>query len=111
MNYSFIYSRKRGTKTEYVICVFTLCSDVLYDVFQFGTRRQLSALESIGRFFQYVIEKQFTTKPFLVHSIKTVVDAPVGYYEYAVGWEQILSAPGIMVPRKQIKDRRVLKLI
>ena len=109
MNYSFIYSQKRGTKTEYVICVFTLCSDVLCDVFKFGTRRQLSALESIGQLFQFVIDKQFAIKPFLVHSIETVVDRPVGYHEYKVQWEHVLSAPGIVVP--EIKYNKVMKLI
>ena len=80
-------------------------------MFQFGTRRQLSALESIGRFFQYVIEKQFATKPFLVYSMKAVFDEPVGYWAHEVQWEAIFSAPGIMVPWEQINDRRVLKLI
>ena len=91
--------------------MFSLCNDVLCDVFQFGTRRQLSALESIGRLFQFVIEKQFATKPFLVHSIKAVFDEPVGYWTHEVQWEEIFSAPGIMVPWEQITDRRVLKLI
>ena len=94
--------------------MFSLCDDVLCDVFQFGTRRQLSALESIGRFFQYVIDKQFAKKPFLVHPIKTIFDRHVGNYEYdeyEIGWEQILSAPGIVVPREKIKDEQVLEII
>ena len=53
-------------KVEYVICTFTLCTDVLENVLQFGTRRRLSKLECIGRRFHGVIANRFLEKPLLV---------------------------------------------
>ena len=52
------------------------CMDVLGDVLQFGNRRQLSAVERIGRNFHAVIAKRFSAKPFLTLTLKTLFDLP-----------------------------------
>ena len=60
-------------KVEYVICAFTLCTDVLDGVLQFGTRKRLSKLECIGRRFHCVIANRFVERPLLVpRRIRTV---------------------------------------
>ena len=65
-------------KVEYVICAFTLCSDVLEGVLQFGTRRKLSKLECIGRRFHCVIANRFVERPFLVLGrIRTVFNEKI----------------------------------
>ena len=102
-----IYRRKRGTKFEYVICVFRLCSDVLGDLFQFATRRQLSSLEPIGRQFHNVIVSRFTKKPFLSLSTRIIFSEPVqceGWNYRSPDFPQILSEPGVLAPLENITD-------
>ena len=43
----------------------SLCKDVLFNMFQYGRRRQLAMLEPIGRRFRGVIDGQFIEAPFL----------------------------------------------
>ena len=45
--------------------VVRLCSDVFLDVFRWGNRRQLAALEKIGRRFHWQIDGFFKEAPFL----------------------------------------------
>ena len=84
--------------------MFNLCSDVLINAFQFGTCRQLFALERVGKYFHNVINGGFIEKPFLVLSLETIFDVGSGY-SYAVGCDQIISAPGSIVPQEKIKQR------
>ena len=99
---TFLFRRKTGKKVEYVICAFTLCADVLEGVLQFGTRRKLLKLESVGRQFRYVIVNRFVERPFLVleslgvvyeesiYNDKDAIEDGDGYNRF----KQILSAPG-----------------
>ena len=111
ITYLFLfYRRKRGTKFEYVICVFRLCSDVLCDLFQFATRRQLSSLERVGQRFHYVIANRFAQKPFLSLSTRIIFSEPVecdGENCRSSGrFPLILSEPGVPAPREIIEDDR-----
>ena len=91
-------------KVEYVICAFTLCTDVLDGVLQFGTRRRLSKLECIGRRFHCVIASRFVERPLLVlRRIRTVFNAKIwswkkGAFVSGCGFdkfEAIIKAPGV----------------
>ena len=97
--------RKIGKKVEYVICTFSLCGDVLCDVLQFGTRRQLSTLERVGCRLLKMISNRFVEKPFLYLSIQTISDCP--YHNdrkykscNCNPFGQLLSAPGIPLPQE-----------
>ena len=90
-------------KVEYVICAFTLCTDVLDGVLH-GTRRRLSKLECIGRRFHCVIASRFVERPFLVlRRIRTVFNAKIwlskmGAFVSGCGFdkfEAILKAPDV----------------
>ena len=90
-------------KVEYIICAFSLCTDVLDGVLQFGTRQSLSELECIGRQFHCVIVNRFAERPFLVlDHIRTVYKESIWKsnkeaFESESGFdrfEAILSAPG-----------------
>ena len=95
-------------KVEYVICAFTLCTDVLEDVLQFGTRRRLSQLQRIGRQFHCVIANRFVERPLLVlHRIQT--DYPVGFLIW-VGSETFFSFFTHKIQRKVIEDKTKLRL-
>ena len=50
-----------------------MCADVFEGVLQFGTRRELLKLESVGRQFCYVIVNRFGERPFLVFEFLRVV--------------------------------------
>ena len=71
---------------------------------QFGTRRKLSKLESVGRQFRYVIVNRFGERPFLVLDRMRVVYEESIYndrdaIENGEGYDrfkQILSAPGVV---------------
>ena len=91
-------------KVEYVICAFTLCTDVLESVLQFGTRRRLSKLECIGRRFHCVIANRFVERPLLVfRCIRTVFNEEIWKsdeeaFESGSGFdkaEAALIAPGV----------------
>ena len=88
-----------GNKVEYFIVAYVrLCFDVIGDVLQFGTRRNLSAFERIGRHFHALIAERFSVKPFLPLTLQTLFDWPVIVNDrrgYAYGEEQIFSEPGI----------------
>ena len=90
-------------KVEYVICTFSLSTDVLDGVLQFGTRKRLSKLECIGRKFHFVIANRFVEKPLLVlrrirtvfnekiwKSDKEAIESGCGFDKF----EAILKAPG-----------------
>ena len=99
-----IYRRKRGTKFEYVICAFRLCSDVLCDLFQFATRRQLSSLERVGQRFHYVIANRFAEKPFLSLSTRIIFSEPFQCEGWNYRSPDFLSDPGVPAPRENITD-------
>ena len=91
-------------KVEYVICTFSLCTDVLDGVLQFGTRRKLSKLECIGRRFHFVIANRFVERPLLVlRRIRTVFNEKLWKsdkeaFESESGFDKfkaILEAPGV----------------
>ena len=91
-------------KVEYVICTFTLCTDVLENVLQFGTRRRLLKLECIGRRFHGVIAYRFVERPLLVlRRIRTVFREEIWKSDkeaFESGnklakFEAILKAPGV----------------
>ena len=96
------FRRKTGKKVEFVICAFTLCADVLEGVLQFGTRRELLKLESVGRQFLGVIVNRFVERPFLVlESLGVVYEESIYNHRDAIEngeghdrFKQILSAPG-----------------
>lgn len=97
------YRRKVGTKVEYVVVAYIrLCFDVLGDVLQFGSRRELSALERIGRYFHVLIDERFVTKPFLTLTLKTFFDWPVEKGRRR-GDGLIFSEPEAPVDQKNIK--------
>ena len=69
---------RRGLNAKYVVCSFTLCTDVFDGVLKFGTRKQLSKVELVGRKFHYVINNRFMERPFLVlHSIRTILEESI----------------------------------
>ena len=41
------------------------CSDVLFEVFQFGDRRRLTKMEGVGRRFHHFVKNWFDKVPFL----------------------------------------------
>ena len=84
--------------------MFTLCADVLEGVLQFGTRRTLSKLESVGRQFLGVIINRFVERPFLVlERLRTVFDEwisdPAFDSDALEKFNEILSAPGVPVEK------------
>ena len=48
----------------------SLCYDVLFNMLQYGRRRQLAMLEPIGRRFRRVINGEFVEAPFLFLDIE-----------------------------------------
>ena len=98
----------RGLNAKYVVCSFTLCTDVFDGVLKFGTRKQLSKVELVGRKFHYVINNRFMEKPFLVlHRIRTVLEESIftvslpfnRFIDEETGskFSEILLAPGVPV--------------
>ena len=85
-----------------------LCIDVIDDVLKFGTRRQLSGLERLGRQFFNLIAERFIEKPFLALSLKTFFDRPIKFDRR--GFELLLSAPGVPVAHENLQKMKTVPL-
>ena len=68
--------RQNNDKEEAIELYLRICSDVLFEVFRFGSRCKLAKLERIGRRFHWLIEKWFLDVPFLRLHLKLY---PTGY--------------------------------
>ena len=79
-----------------------MCADVLEGVLQFGTRRELLKLESVGIQFLGVIVNRFVERPFLVPKrLRIVYEESIYNHRDAIEngeghdrFKQILLTPG-----------------
>ena len=77
----FLKNDKKGCAWQTAISIYLtfllkLCSDVLLEVFCFGDRRRISALERIGRRIYHIVEFFIPIKPF--HRVNLIFQ-PAGY--------------------------------
>lgn len=68
--------RGKATISINLTFLLKLCSDVLLEVFCFGDRRRITALERIGRRIHHIVEFFIPIKPF--HRVNLIFQ-PAGY--------------------------------
>ena len=76
-SYFFSSLRPNNDEEEAIEFYLRICSDVLFEVFRFGSRRKLAKLERIGRRFHWLVEKWFLDVPFLRLNLE--LRPPSGY--------------------------------
>ena len=66
------FLRKKKDKGDRVRFFVRLCSDVLLEALGWGNRRQLTALEELGKRFHWLIDRCFEGAPFLLFDLYIV---------------------------------------